>query len=60
LNYKFVYPTALFNPQKKTNSVKIKYQVSNEKYEAVKNSLGVNLSKDVGLETFNYYYDNEI
>ncbi len=60
LNNKFHYPVILFNPQKKTNSVKIAYQVSNEKYEAVKQNLGVSTSKEVGAETFNYYYDNEI
>ncbi len=60
LAYKFIYPVALFNPQKKTNSVKIAYQVSNEKYEAVKGSLGVSSPKEVGVETFNYYHDNEI
>jgi len=60
LNNKFHYPVVLFNPQKKTNSVKIAYQVSNEKYEAVKQNLGVDTPKEVGMETFNYYYDNEI
>lgn len=60
LTNKFEYPIGLFNPQKKTNSVKIAYQVSNEKYESIKNNLGVNTPKEVGMETFNYYYDNEI
>lgn len=60
LSNKFVYPITLFNPQKKTNSVKISYQVSNEKFEAVKESLGVSSAKEVGVETFNYYHDNEI
>jgi hypothetical protein len=57
---KFIYPVILFNPQKKTNSVKITYQVSIEKFEAVKENLGVTSPKEVGVETFNYYHDNEI
>lgn len=60
LSNKFIYPIKLFNPQKRTNSVKITYQVSNEKYEAVKESLGVSSAKEVGVETFNFYHDNEI
>lgn len=60
LNNKFHYPITLFNPQKETNSVKIAYQVSNEKYEAVKQSLGAATPKEVGTGTFNYYYDNEL
>lgn len=60
LSNKFIYPDKLFNPQKKSNSVKITYQVSNEKYEAVKDSLGVSSAKEVGIETFNFYHDNEI
>lgn len=60
LSNKFIYPVNLFNPQKKTNSIKIVYQVSNEKYEAVKENLGVSSPKEVGLETFNYYFDNEV
>lgn len=60
LSNKFVYPATLYNPKKKTNSVKIAYEISNEKYEAVKENLGASLPKEVGLKTFNYYYDNEI
>lgn len=60
LSNKFVYPVKLYNPPNKTNTVKIDYLVTTEKYEAVKERLGVNSPKEVGLETFNYYYDNEI
>lgn len=60
LTEKFTFPEALFNPAKKSNAVRITYQVSNEKFQAVKQQTGKNLPKDVGLETFNYYFDNEI
>lgn len=60
LNNKFHYPVSLFNPPEKHNSVKIAYQVSLEKFEAVKQQSGESQPKEVGLFTFNYYYENEI
>lgn len=60
LTEKFTFPETLFNPAKKTNSVRVAYQVPNDKYQAVKAQTGKTTPKDVGLETFNYYYDNEI
>ena len=60
LNNTFHYPIKLFNPVRKSNSVNITFKVTNDKYEAVKQSLGATSPKEVGLETFNYYYDNEI
>lgn len=60
LNNRFHYPSVLFNPTKKTNSVSVAFQVSIDKYEAVKQKMGVITPKEVGLNSFNYYYDNEI
>ena len=60
LNNKFHYPTILFNPTKKSNSIKISYQVSEEKYNAIEQRLGESNPKEIGLKTFNYYYDNEL
>jgi len=60
LNNSFHFPTALFNPLKKSNSIKITYQVSSERYEAVKQTIGEENSTEVGLKTFDYYYNNEI
>ncbi|MES2113098.1 MAG: ATP-binding protein [Bacteroidota bacterium] len=60
LNSSFHYPKALFNPIKKSKAVRITYQVSPERLEAVKQSLGESNPNDIGLKTFDYYYDNEI
>ena len=60
LTEKFTFPETLFNPAKKTNSVRITYQVPNDKFQAVKKQTEKTSPKDVGLETFNYFYDNEI
>jgi hypothetical protein len=60
LDNSFHYPVALFNPIKKSKAVKISYQVSPERFDAVKQSFGVDSASEVGLETFNYYYKNEI
>ncbi|WP_276088080.1 ATP-binding protein [Pedobacter sp. JY14-1] len=60
LSHKFEYPIELFNPAKKSNSVKISYPVSTERFQSVKQHLKVSTIKDVGLATFNYYYDNEL
>lgn len=57
---KFVYPTELFNPIKTKNITKIAYQVPTEKYLKVKEESGENSPKNVGLYTFNYFFDNEI
>lgn len=57
---KFSYPEILYNPVKKEDLVKISYQVSIEKFDEVKDSLGVSSPKEVGLETFNYYCENEL
>jgi len=60
LTEKFTFPETLFNPAKRNNAVRISYQVSNDKFQAVKQQTGKTTPKDIGLETFNYYYDNEI
>jgi|WetSurMetagenome_2_1015567.scaffolds.fasta_scaffold04201_6 hypothetical protein len=60
LNDRFHYPLALFNPPKRKNSIKISYLVSHEKYEAVKEHLGVGSTNEVGLSTFKYYFENEL
>lgn len=60
LSTKFEYPANLFNPPKKTNLTSVSYQVSKDKFNKVKNNLGVSSAKDVGLHTFNYYIDNEL
>lgn len=60
LNNQFHFPKKLFNPPKKSNTVKIIYSVSSEQFEAVKDSLGEATPKEVGLQTFEYYYKNEI
>jgi Histidine kinase-, DNA gyrase B-, and HSP90-like ATPase len=60
LNSKFHYPITLFNPPAKSKVVKIAYQVSQERFEAVKQQMEENNPKEVGLKTFKYYYDNEI
>ncbi len=60
LDSSFHYPKALFNPIKRTNAVKITYQVSPERYEAVKQRLNENNTSEVGLKTFDYYFKNEI
>jgi hypothetical protein len=60
LNNKFIYPVTLFNPASKSKLVKIAYQVSYERFEAVKQQLGETAAKEVGLQTFKYYYDNEL
>ncbi|MFA5417268.1 MAG: ATP-binding protein [Bacteroidales bacterium] len=60
LNNKFHFPIKLFNPPRKSKSVRITYQVSKEKYEAVEQHLNAPSSKEVGLETFNYYFNNQL
>src|SRR6185503_321819 len=60
LNNSFRYPVALFNPIKKSKAVKITYQVSPERFEAVKQKLAKSDPNEVGLSTFDYYYKNEI
>ncbi|MEK6616226.1 MAG: ATP-binding protein [Bacteroidota bacterium] len=60
LKTKFQYPSELFNPPNKKNTVKINYTVSTEKFNAVSQHLGEDQPKDVGLSTFNYYHDNSI
>ena len=60
LNNKFHFPIKLFNPPRKSKSVRITYQVSKEKYDAVAQHLNATSSKEVGLETFNYYFNNQL
>lgn len=57
---KFHYPIELYNPPSKSNSVKISYEVSKEKYEAVKQLLGEGNTKEIGLRTFEYFFENEL
>ncbi len=60
LQNRFQYPAVLYNPPKKSKVVKISYQVSPDKFEAIKQHMDENNPKEVGLNTFNYYYDNEL
>jgi len=60
LDSSFHYPIALFNPIKKSKAVKITYQISPERFEAVKQSIGESNANEIGLKTFDYYYNNEI
>lgn len=60
LSYKFAFPVKLYNPLKRSSKVSISYQVPVDKFNIVKNSLGLNTGKDIGLYTFNYYFENEI
>lgn len=60
LDSNFHYPKILFNPIKKSKAVTISYQVSQDRFEAVKQSTGENNPTEVGLKTFDYYYNNEI
>ncbi len=56
----FQYPVELYNPPRKTNVVKISYQVSKNEFEPVSDHLGSKTPKDVGLKTFKYFYENEL
>jgi hypothetical protein len=38
----------------------ISYSVDRDQYEAARETLGVDAPRDVGLETFNYYYEAEV
>lgn len=58
LKNKFQFPLELFNPPNKKNTVRISYNVSAEKFNAVSQELGEDNPKDVGLSTFNYYHEN--
>lgn len=60
LNHKFHFPIKLFNPPRKSKSVRITYQVSKEKYDAVEQHLDASSAKEVGFSTFNYYYNNQL
>ena len=57
---KFHFPLNLYKPPKRSNTTRISYQVSKEKFEAVAQNLDENIPKEVGLKTFNHYYDNEL
>lgn len=58
-NNKFEYPEPT-KVNRNNSSVNITYSVPKEKMSIVKDSLGSNLTnKQVGIETFNYYFDNE-
>lgn len=60
LSNKFVYPERLFNPVKKKDNTKISYQVPTEKFNKVKEHIKKSSPKDIGLSTFDYYYENEV
>lgn len=60
LSTKFEYPANLYNPPKKSNLINISYQVSKDKFNKVKRNLEASSAKDVGIQTFNYYIDNEL
>lgn len=57
---KFTGPDTVKPVQKKPNTQTIKYDVEIDKYEIVCETLGINDSTQVGLFTFNYYFNNEI
>jgi hypothetical protein len=58
LNDKFEFPP-VFSPAKSKEQT-ISYKVTNEKYAKVKDYLGAMKPAEVGLETFNYFFDNEV
>jgi len=60
LPVKFVFPPPMPKRKKESKGKRILYYVSEEKFAEVKNSLGVKSAEDLGLKTFNYYYDMEI
>ncbi len=60
LSNRFVYPVKLFNPLSKKMTTKINYQVPAEKYQKVKEHIGASNPKEVGIATFNYFFDNEL
>lgn len=60
LSNTFVYPKNLFNPIKKKNNTRISYQVPTEKFNKVKEGTKSGSAREVGLFTFNYYFDNEL
>lgn len=60
LTNKFVYPEKLYNPVKKKNNTKISYQVPTDKFNKIKEHTESGSQREVGLYTFNYYFDNEL
>ncbi|QBO59353.1 ATP-binding protein [Chryseobacterium salivictor] len=60
LSNKFTYPVKLFNPPRKSKMTNISYQVPTERFNQVKEDINASTSKEVGLHTFNYYFENEL
>lgn len=60
LSNRFVFPENLFNPIKRKDNTKIAYQVPTEKFNKVKENIKLGSAKDVGLFTFDYYFENEL
>lgn len=54
-----VAPAAAPRPPAGHNQ-RIAYSVDRDRYEAVRETLGVNAPRDVGLGTFDHYYDTEV
>lgn len=59
LNNKFQFPQIASAPPKSTETI-ISYKISNEKFKKAKDYLDVSKPADVGLMTFNYFFENEI
>jgi len=60
LSNQFIFPDNLYSPAGKGNQINIQYFVPKEKYQKVKNALQVSSGREVGMTTFEYYYDNEL
>ena len=60
LSNKFIYPKNLKTTIKKSDKTTIKYEVTNDDYSRVKDSLEALSPNEVGLKTFDYYFKNEI
>jgi hypothetical protein len=52
-------PDAAARPPAGRNQM-ISYSVDRDQYEAARETLGASGPRDVGLETFKYYYDAEV
>ncbi|MDX2362212.1 MAG: ATP-binding protein [Crocinitomicaceae bacterium] len=57
---KFSFPTHTVKIEKGPSETQIKYVVSTERANKVKKMLGAKSYRDIGLETFNYYFESEI
>lgn len=57
---KFIFPDDLYSPAGKRSQINIQYFVPKDKFQKVKTVLKVKTVKEVGIATFDYYYENEL